>query len=186
MSEAGSVAGYALEPWPPPNLERGVMATPRRIPTFLWRLMRMLRPRIHKTLAANARAGDLILLLTTTGRKSGLPRVTPLQYEEWNGRIYVASARGKDADWFKNLAADPRVRVQLHGRDYPAMAEPVMDPARIADFLELRLQRHPRMIRWIMSAEGLPRRFTRADLEVFARDKAVICLHLERDVEPSR
>jgi len=26
--------------------------------------------------------GRLILLLTTTGRKSGLPRVTPLQYSE--------------------------------------------------------------------------------------------------------
>jgi len=162
------------------------MAKPRRIPPFLWRAMRTLRPRIQKTLESRARAGDLILLLTTTGRKSGLPRVTPLQYEEWKGRVIVASARGKDADWFKNLVADPRVKVHLRGQEYAATAELLTDPSLIADFLELRLQRHPKMMRWIMRAEGLPRRFTRADLETFARDKAVVCLHLDAYPEEAR
>ena len=43
--------------------------------------------------------GRLVLLLTTTGRKSGLHRVTPLQYEEIEGKIYVGAARGQKADW---------------------------------------------------------------------------------------
>jgi len=34
--------------------------------------------------------GRVVLLLTTTGRRSGLPRVTPLQYEQIDGAIYVA------------------------------------------------------------------------------------------------
>lgn len=159
------------------------MTKTRPIPVFLWRLMRRLRPRIEKTLVAKGKAGDLMLLLTTTGRKSGLPRVTPLQFEEWNGEIYVASARGKDADWFKNLQVHPKVKIYLRGREYAATAAPLTEPTRIADFLELRLHRHPRMMRWIMSAEGLPRRFTRADLEAFAGDKAVVCLHLEASPE---
>jgi hypothetical protein len=37
--------------------------------------------------------GHMILLLTTIGRKSGFPRVIPLQYEEIDGAWYVASAK---------------------------------------------------------------------------------------------
>ena len=55
--------------------------------------------------------GRLVLLLTTTGRKSGLPRVTPLQYELIDGAYYVGAALGLKADWLRNLQADPRVRL---------------------------------------------------------------------------
>lgn len=54
--------------------------------------------------------------LTTTGRTSGLLRVTPLQFEEVAGDDYIASARGTNADWFKNIRANPRVRVQIRDR----------------------------------------------------------------------
>jgi deazaflavin-dependent oxidoreductase (nitroreductase family) len=119
----------------------------------------------------------LVLLLTTTGRKSGLPRVTPLQYEVHQGIIYIGSARGQQADWFKNLEANPQVSFQIGGQSFAAVAEPITDPKRIADFLELRLRRHPVMIRLIMRAEGLPFRHSREDLEEFARDKAVVALY---------
>ncbi|HUS79158.1 MAG TPA: nitroreductase/quinone reductase family protein [Patescibacteria group bacterium] len=38
--------------------------------------------------------GRMVLLLTTTGHKTGLPRVTHLQYEEVDGAYYVGSMRG--------------------------------------------------------------------------------------------
>ncbi|HOT90129.1 MAG TPA: hypothetical protein PLJ78_02090 [Anaerolineae bacterium] len=61
--------------------------------------------------------------------------------------------------------------------DVFAIAEPVADPARIADFLALRLRRHPIMIRLIMHLfDGLPLRFTRADLEAFCAQKAMVIL----------
>ena len=123
--------------------------------------------------------GRLILLLTTTGRKSGLPRTTPLQYEEVDGAIYVASARGVKADWFKNLLANPRVSVRLKSRRFTALAEPVTDPQRIADFLELRLARHPRMVGAILKSEGLPARPARAELEAYARHLAMAILRPE-------
>jgi deazaflavin-dependent oxidoreductase (nitroreductase family) len=123
----------------------------------------------------------VVMLLTTTGRKSGLPRMTPLQYEEVDGDYYIASARGRDADWFKNICANPKVHVQIRDRELDAVAEPVTDPLRIADFIELRLRRHPVMIRLIMHLfDGLPLRFTRSDLETFCRAKAMIILHPDR------
>lgn len=51
--------------------------------------------------------GRFILLLTTTGRKSGFPHTTPLQFEVVNGAYYIGSARGKQADWFRNIRAKP-------------------------------------------------------------------------------
>ncbi len=120
--------------------------------------------------------GRLILLLTTTGRRSGLPRVAPLQYEELDGLIYVGSARGAQADWFRNIIANPKVKVQIKARCFEAFAEAVTDPCRIADFLELRLRRHPRMIGAILHAEGLPDPPSRRDLEEYARHSAMVVI----------
>jgi deazaflavin-dependent oxidoreductase (nitroreductase family) len=106
-----------------------------------------------------------------------LPRQTPLQFEEVDGVYYVASARGDKADWYRNLQADPRVIVQAQGKTFSATAQPITDPVKIADFLELRLQRHPRMMSLMLRAEGLPLPFTRAQLEQLAAEKAVVALH---------
>jgi deazaflavin-dependent oxidoreductase (nitroreductase family) len=137
---------------------------------------------LNARMAANYRRGlgpkRIVLLLTTIGRKSGQARVTPLQYEEVEGDIYIASARGAEADWFKNIQVNPQVYVQIGKREFAAMAEPVTDPARIADFIELRLRRHPVMIRLIMHFfDGLPWRVNRADLEEFCKHKAMVVLH---------
>jgi hypothetical protein len=116
--------------------------------------------------------------LTTIGRKSGLPRQTPLQYEEVGSDYYIASARGPDADWFKNIRANPKVHFQIRDREFDATAEPVTDPVRIADFIELRLSRHPVMIRLIIHLfDGLPLRFNRSELEEFCQEKAMVILH---------
>jgi len=116
----------------------------------------------------------ITLLLTTTGRKSGLPRITPLQYEEVDGEFYIASALGVDADWFKNIYANPNVHVRVQKRDFDAIAEPVVDAIRIADFIELRLSRHPIMMRLIMWLfDGLPLHFDRGELVNFSRGKAM-------------
>jgi deazaflavin-dependent oxidoreductase (nitroreductase family) len=120
----------------------------------------------------------VVMILTTIGRKSGLPRQTPLQYEEVDGNYNIASARGSDADWFKNIVANPKVHVQIRDREFDAIGEPVTDPIRIADFIELRLKRHPVMIRLIMHLfDGLPLSFNRVDLEGFCKEKAMVILH---------
>ena len=140
---------------------------------------------LNARMMANYKRGfgptHVVMLLTTIGRKSGLPRVTPLQYEEMDGDYYIASARGTYADWFKNIVVNPNVHVQVRDREFDAVAEPVTDPLRIADFIELRLRRHPIMIRLIMHLfDGLPLRFTRVDLEKFCKEKAMVVLRQRR------
>lgn len=68
------------------------------------------------------------LTLTTTGRHSGLPRRTPLNYAILDGRIYVLCGFGVHADWYRNLIENPRVTLALPGRTLSGTAAPVLDP----------------------------------------------------------
>jgi hypothetical protein len=56
-----------------------------------------------------------ILLLRTTGRKSGLTREAPLGYTVIDGRIVVVAGYGRGAHWFRNAMTDPEVEVLLPG-----------------------------------------------------------------------
>jgi deazaflavin-dependent oxidoreductase (nitroreductase family) len=147
-------------------------------PKTIYHRMKALNSRMMANYKRGFGPTRVVMLLTTIGRKSGLPRVTPLQYEEVDGDYYIASARGRDADWFKNICANPNVHVQIRDIELDVVAEPVTDPLRIADFIELRLKRHPIMIRLIMHLfDGLPLRFNRTDLEKFCKEKAMVILH---------
>jgi len=60
--------------------------------------------------------GAPILLLTTQGRKSGKPRVTPLMYvRDGDALVLVASSGGspQHPSWFLNLRDRPDVEVQI-------------------------------------------------------------------------
>jgi hypothetical protein len=55
-----------------------------------------------------------VALLTTTGRKSGQPRVSPLYFLRDGDRVIVAASKGgaeKNPMWYRNLKADPKVSV---------------------------------------------------------------------------
>ncbi len=63
--------------------------------------------------------GIPILLMTTTGRKSGLPRTMPLLFIEDGSNIVVVASQGglpKDPLWYKNIVANPEVEVQIKRR----------------------------------------------------------------------
>ncbi len=153
------------------------MPSHKQPPTFIWRLMRRMSNWVIYLVTAGRGPAKVVLVLTTTGRMSGLARQTPLQYEQVGEDFYIASARGPQADWFRNLQANPRVEVLVHGKQLAAQAEAVTDPTRIADFLALRLKKHPHMVGLIMRLEGFPWRYTREDLVKFAAGKALAVLH---------
>lgn len=70
-------------------------------------------------------AGRPLLLLTTTGAKSGLPRTTPVMYVRDGGRLLViASNAGALAhpDWYHNLVAHPDVTVEVGTDAFAARA----------------------------------------------------------------
>lgn len=80
-----------------------------------------------------ARTGLPICLLTTTGRKSGRPRVSPLLFlEEGDGVVLVASQGGqpKHPMWYLNLRADPHVSVQIRSRVRTLVARVADDEER--------------------------------------------------------
>lgn len=118
--------------------------------------------------------GRVVLLLTTTGRKSGLARVTPLQYEMINGDYYIGAALGLKSDWVRNLIAEPRVQFRVKNERYTGRAEVISELSEIVDFIEYRLKQHPRMIGLIMRLDGLGPRPSREELEIYAKDLAIV------------
>ena len=69
--------------------------------------------------------GTSVLLLTTTGRRSGEPRTTPLIYgTDERDFVIVASNGGSDEPpgWYANLAAEPEVEVQVLDDTFTAQA----------------------------------------------------------------
>jgi deazaflavin-dependent oxidoreductase (nitroreductase family) len=145
-----------------------------------WQRMKYIQ-KIHRVLYAlglGPLIGKLILLLTTTGRRSGLKRVTPLQYEEINGTYYLGSARGLGADWVRNIQANPQVEVRVGAKQFTGNAEVVTDASRFADFLEVRLERHPRMLGLMMEkVHNLPKCPSREQLEGLASSEALVIVH---------
>lgn len=150
---------------------------------FDWAKMKNIQ-KIHRVLYAiglGPVVGKIVLLLTTTGRKSGKERVTPLQYEEIGGLYYLGAARGLKADWIRNIQANPQVDIRVGSKHFRGCAEVVNDPAKFADFMEVRLERHPRMIGLIMEkAHGLPRRPSREQLEGLAANETMVIVHPEK------
>jgi deazaflavin-dependent oxidoreductase (nitroreductase family) len=74
-----------------------------------------------------------LLVLTTTGAKSGEPRSTPMSYSTDGDRVIVVAANGGAAanpDWYHNLVANPVVTVELGGEAFKARATVAAEPER--------------------------------------------------------
>jgi deazaflavin-dependent oxidoreductase (nitroreductase family) len=68
---------------------------------------------------------DRIVLLTTTGARTGQRRTTPMMFHRDGGRLLVVASNvgaPKHPDWYRNLVADPRVTVEVGDETYPAVA----------------------------------------------------------------
>jgi deazaflavin-dependent oxidoreductase (nitroreductase family) len=72
--------------------------------------------------------GRDLLLLTTTGRKSGNRHTTPMVFTRDGDRLLVYASKGgapSHPDWYLNLVADPRVVVEVGPERYDAVATPL-------------------------------------------------------------
>ena len=147
--------------------------------TFDWRKIKPAQNlhRLLYSIGLGPIVGRIILLLTTTGRKSGLARTTPLQYELIDGKYCLGAARGKSADWVRNIEANPKVLVRVKRLNFSGTARVSSDVNEIVGFLETRLVRHPLMIGMIMEkAHNLPRKLSRQQLETLALDEVVVVI----------
>jgi deazaflavin-dependent oxidoreductase (nitroreductase family) len=95
--------------------------------------------------------------ITTTGRRSGVPRRLELVFHNIDGRIIISGMPGRRS-WYANLLADPRFTFHLKGAvkaDLPATARAIVEPeerraimARVAqnwgrDDLDVMMRRSP-------------------------------------------
>jgi deazaflavin-dependent oxidoreductase (nitroreductase family) len=71
------------------------------------------------------RRGSKVLLLTTKGRVTGEPRTTPLIYENTGDAYVIVASKGgaqQHPGWYRNLAKDPHVELQVKDEVFRARA----------------------------------------------------------------
>ena len=89
-------------------------------------------------------------------------------------------ALGQKADWLRNIQANPKVEVRVKPRHFSGLAETITEVKQIADFLDVRLSRHPRMIGAMLQAEGIRIPPERCDLEQYAAHLALVVIKPDR------
>lgn len=88
---------------------------------------------INRTVVEQFRAGgpvegmrrEMLLLLTTRGRRTGVERTTPLMFHRHgDDLVVIASNDGavRHPDWYLNVVADPRVVVEVGDARFAATA----------------------------------------------------------------
>ena len=97
-----------------------------------WRLFGHLHTRLYKSLGGrfvgSVSLGRKVLLLTTTGRKTGKERTTPLVYmPHGNDVIIYPSNGGKESPpaWWLNLQTNPAATIQIGNTSRRIQARPV-------------------------------------------------------------
>jgi deazaflavin-dependent oxidoreductase (nitroreductase family) len=102
----------------------------RERPNTLLRFFFKLPPLLYHGPIAVGLSKRCVLRLTTTGRKSGLPRTICVSFAPLGDHYVVFSGFGIGSQWFQNVRANPEVTVQIGRRRFAATAVPVADPAR--------------------------------------------------------
>jgi deazaflavin-dependent oxidoreductase (nitroreductase family) len=105
----------------------GVFRMLFRMPVFLYRI------------GCGRLVGRGILLLATTGRRTGKRRLTALGYgfQPETGAYSVAAGWTGGADWFRNAAADPRVQIWLGSGWVDCIAMPVPEETASRQYREM-------------------------------------------------
>ena len=89
--------------------------------------------------------GRDLLLLTTTGRKSGKQYTTPIMVTRDGDRllVYASQAGAPDhPDWYLNILADPHVVVEVGAERYDAIATPLEGDERDREYAA-QAERYP-------------------------------------------
>jgi deazaflavin-dependent oxidoreductase (nitroreductase family) len=120
-------SGREIVPYP-----TGILRTIMRLPLVLHRLG--LGPLVNLL---------PLLVITTRGRSSGLPRQSVLEYRRHGNRFYVVSVWGKRTQWFQNLIVNPLVTVQKGRERFGARAALVSDSGEALRVLYLFRKKAP-------------------------------------------
>lgn len=129
----------AMFPYPQGRVLRALM----RSPLLAWRMG------LEKIL------GHVFVLITTTGRKTGLPRRAVTEYMTHQGKLIVPCAYGPKSDWYRNLMADPRVTVQTWQGAESMRAERIVALEEFRALYPVALRRNRVMVRACFRSLGI-------------------------------
>ena len=96
----------------------------RRVSTFL--SARVFNPVVKAAANAGLPLPGLVIL-ETTGRKSGLPRRNPVGKALVGDTLWIVAEHGQRAGYVRNISANPRVRVKIGRRWRSGTAQPMPD-----------------------------------------------------------
>ena len=122
--------------------------------------------------------GKRFLMLTHTGRKSGLPRhvvVEVVRYDPNTGDYVIASGWGERSDWYRNIRQTPRVTVTVGRRAHPALAERLA-PDDAEQELRTYARLHPAAARSLARLMGYSLQDTEADFAALSAHMPIIAL----------
>jgi deazaflavin-dependent oxidoreductase (nitroreductase family) len=103
-------------------------------------------PILYYKLGLGWMVGKYILLLTTTGRKTGKIRYIALEYiyDKENDRYRVAAGWGGHTEWYRNVLKNPKVHTQVGRRKFDSIAERACDE-EVGKYMKSVSERHPNM-----------------------------------------
>ena len=91
---------------------------------------------------------DLVIDITTTGRKTGRPHRKEIWFHNVDGQLYITGSPGR-RDWYANLLAHPEFTFHLKRSaraDLPARATPIRNSAKRREILQKIQQRLQRRV----------------------------------------
>ncbi|MBN2388300.1 MAG: nitroreductase family deazaflavin-dependent oxidoreductase [Anaerolineales bacterium] len=125
--------------------------------------------------------GTRFLLLTHTGRRSGLPRRTVLEVvrcDRETNTFVVAAGFGPGSDWYRNVGKEPRVTVRC-GRQTWKMVATFLTPAQAGEELVDYAHRHPIALGELARFMGYRLDGSAADVRALGELLPMIALHPE-------
>jgi deazaflavin-dependent oxidoreductase (nitroreductase family) len=90
-------------------------------------------------------AGRQLLILTTTGAKTGARRESPLVFSRDGDSIVIVASMGgapRHPAWYHNIVANPRVTIEANGATFPATAR-IVDEVERRRLYDAHAELHP-------------------------------------------
>jgi deazaflavin-dependent oxidoreductase (nitroreductase family) len=99
--------------------------------------------------------GTVLMVITHTGRSTGLPRHTVVEWHPLDGRKVCPVAFGERAQWYRNIMADPVVTLQTADGVEHARAYRVTDDDELRAAYRVVMRRNPTMLRPYLASIGI-------------------------------
>jgi deazaflavin-dependent oxidoreductase (nitroreductase family) len=75
------------------------------------------------------------ITLSAKGRKSGRDIPRPVWFVHEGNTLYLVPVQGSDTNWYKNLLANPTLKISVNGVEASARGKPITDSNRVDDIV---------------------------------------------------